>query len=107
MLNKWLKKQIINIFSERYKICFSKFNEYLDMPMLKIRSMKSRWGVYNKKNHSITLNSHLIEYDISSLDYVIYHELCHTVHFDHSKAFWKLVAKYCPNYKQAKKDLKE
>ena len=74
---------------------------------LKIRNMKSRWGVYNRMNHSITLNSHLIEYKIQDLDYVIYHELSHTVYFDHSKQFWNLVEFYCPYYRKAKKDLKE
>ena len=77
------------------------------MPKLKIRNMKSRWGVYNKKNHSVTLNTHLIEYDIEKLDYVIYHELSHIIHFDHSKEFWNLVSKYCPNYKIIRKDMKE
>lgn len=69
--------------------------------------MKSRWGVYNRKNHSITLNSHLIEYSIEKLDYVIIHELCHIIHFDHSKDFWLLVSKYCPDYKKIRKELKE
>ena len=69
--------------------------------------MKSRWGVYNRKNHSITLNSHLIEYRLDKLEYVIYHELSHTTYFDHSKQFWLLVSKYCPKYKRIQKDLKE
>ena len=63
--------------------------------------------MYNKANHSITLNSHLIEYDIEKLDYVIIHELSHIIHFDHSKSFWQLVSKYCPNYKKIRKELKE
>ncbi len=69
--------------------------------------MKTRWGVCNKKDIVITLNSELIRYDISKLDYVIIHELSHFIHFNHSKSFWNLVSKYCPNYKQIKKELKE
>ena len=106
-LNRWLKKEICKVFKERYLICFEKFQECKKIPQLKIRLMKSRWGVYNRKNHSITLNSHLIEYKISDLDYVIFHELSHTVYFDHSKKFWELVSKYCPDYRTCKKDLKE
>ena len=46
--------------------------------------MKTRWGVCNIKDNSVTLNSKLIEYDIQALDYVIIHELSHFIHFNHS-----------------------
>lgn len=107
VLEKWYQKQVKQIFEERYKIQCELFEEDITIPKLKIRSMKTRWGVYNKKNHSITLNSHLMEYTIDKLDYVIIHELSHIVYFNHSKDFWKLVSKYCPNYKQIRKELKE
>lgn len=107
VLNKWLDKQIKTIFKNRLDYIFSIFDEVNTCPTLKIRSMKTRWGVYNRVKHNITLNSHLIEYEIDKIDYVIIHELSHVIHFDHSKNFWNLVSKYCPNYKQMRKDLKE
>lgn len=107
MLNKWYKNEIIRVFDDRYVYIFNKFNENIKSPILKIRNMKTRWGVYNRKNHTITLNSKLIEYDISKIDYVITHELSHIIHFDHSKEFWNLVSKYCPNYKKIRKEMKE
>ena len=107
MLNKWYNDEIIRIFDERYVYVFNHFNENIKSPILKIRSMKTRWGVYNRKNHTITLNSKLIEYDISKIDYVIIHELSHIIHFDHSKEFWNLVSKYCKNYKEIRKEMKE
>lgn len=106
-LNKWYKDEIINIFDERYVIVFNRFKENIKSPILKIRNMKSRWGVYNRKNHTITLNSKLIEFDTEKIDYVIIHELSHIIHFDHSKEFWNLVSKYCPNYKEIRKEMKE
>lgn len=106
-LEKWYQKEIKRIFEERYEINCQQFDENIIIPKLKIRSMKTRWGVYNRSNHSITLNSHLIEYSIEKLDYVIIHELSHIIHFDHSKNFWTLVSKYCPNYKKIRKELKE
>ncbi len=106
-LEKWYQKEVKRIFEERYKLQCANFNENITIPKLKIRSMKTRWGVYNRANHSITLNSHLIEYSIEKLDYVIVHELSHIIHFDHSKDFWNLVSKYCPMYKQIRKELKE
>ena len=38
-------------------------------------------------------------FKIDIIDYVIYHELSHFIHFDHSSNFWNLVSKYCKNYK--------
>lgn len=105
-LNKWYKDEVIRIFDERYVYIFNKFKESITSPILKIRNMKTRWGVYNRKNHTITLNSKLIEFDVSKIDYVIIHELCHIIHFNHSKEFWELVFKYCPNYKQIRKEMK-
>lgn len=105
-LLKWYNQQIKDIFTQRLKYNYNLFEESIPYPTLKIRTMKSRWGVCNRKNISVTLNSKLIEYDITKLDYVIIHELSHFVHFDHSKDFWNLVNKYCPEYKKIKKELK-
>ena len=106
-LNKWYKEEIIRIFDERYVYNYNRFEEVNKSPILKIRTMKTRWGVYNKANHTITLNSRLIEFEEEVIDYVIIHELSHIIHFDHSASFWNLVSKYCPNYKIIRKYMKE
>jgi hypothetical protein len=69
--------------------------------------MRTRWGVCNKKTITVTLNTELIKYNLRCLDYVIVHELSHLVYFNHSKDFWNLVSKYCPNYKEIKRELKD
>lgn len=107
MLDKWYKEEIIRIFDERYVYVFNHFNENITSPILKIRTMKTRWGVYNRVNHTITLNSKLIEFDYEKIDYVIVHELSHIIHFNHSKNFWNLVSKYSKNYKQIRKEMKD
>ena len=107
MLDKWYAEETIRIFDERYVYIFNHFNENIKSPILKIRKMKSRWGVYNKRNHTITLNSKLIEFDVEKIDYVIIHELSHILHFNHSKDFWNLVGKYCRDYKRIRKEMRE
>lgn len=107
MLDKWYKDEIVRVFDDRFVYVFNHFNENIKSPILKIRTMKTRWGVYNKKNHTITLNSKLIEYDVDKIDYVIIHELSHIIHFNHSRAFWNLVGKYCNNYKEIRKEMKD
>ena len=106
-LDNWLKKQMQTIYQEELDKIYNLFEEKIPYPNLKIRTMKTRWGVCNRKNNNVTLNSELIKYSIDKLDYVIVHELSHFVHFNHSVSFWNEVSKYCPNYKQIRKELKE
>lgn len=106
-LNKWLKKKTVEVFSERLFYWYDLFEENIPRPNLKIRKMSTRWGVCNRKNNNVTLNSELIKYGIEQIDYVVIHELSHFVHFDHSKEFWTTVSKYCKDYKNIRKILKD
>lgn len=106
-LNKWYKKQLKTIFIERLQYIYNLFDEEIPFPNLRIRKMKTRWGVCNKKTKTVTLNSELLKYSIDKLDYVIVHELSHFIYFDHSSNFWKQVEKYIPNYKKIRKELKD
>lgn len=103
-LNKFIKKQIKEIFARevnalRFIIKTPDFT-------LKIRKMKTRWGVCNYKSMTITLNSELIKYRLDLLRYVIIHEMCHFYHHDHSKQFWGMVSTFYPDYKEARKELR-
>ena len=106
-LDKYINKNIVDIFSSRLNYWYNVFEERIPIPNLKIRKMTSRWGVCNIRNHNVTLNYHLSRYDIMCLDYVIVHELSHFIHPNHSKNFWNLVGKYYPKYKECRKMLKE
>lgn len=106
-LEKYLDKEIRRIFLDRLNYWHREFTEDIPIPSLRIRKMTSRWGVCNIKTHYITLNYNLSKYDISCLDYVVVHELSHLVYPNHSKDFWTLVGKYYPQYKKARKMLKE
>ena len=105
--NKWLKKETTKLYKEHLDKIYNEFEENIPYPKLKIRDMKTRWGVNNRRDNSVTLNSKLITFDLSKLDYVIVHELSHFIHFNHSKAFWDVVSKYYPNYKEVRKEMKE
>ena len=69
--------------------------------------MKTRWGVCNRKDNSVTLNLELIKRDLKYLDYVIVHELSHLIHGDHSPSFWKLVEENMPDYKKYREEMKD
>ena len=105
-LDKFYKDECERIFTkETYRVA-----EYFnDIPKfkLKIRKMKTRWGVNNVTQKIITLNSELLKKEPHLLDYVIIHELCHFYEANHSKRFWEHVSEYYPDYKKARKELKE
>ena len=106
-LDNLLNKQIKDLFLKRLDYYYNLFEENIPYPSLRIRKMKTRWGVCNTKLKVITLNSELLKYDITKLDYVVVHELSHLIHPNHSKNFWLVVSKYCPNYKKIRKELRD
>lgn len=68
-------------------------------PVLKVRSMKTRWGVCKPAARQITLNLRLAEKPRPAVEYVVLHEYAHFVRADHSPAFWSVVARCMPDYK--------
>ena len=105
-IDNWYKKEAKDMFKEYYDDCFNNFNEAHAKPELKIRRMRGKWGVCNVTKNIITLNQELIKLDPICLEYVIYHELSHLKHPNHSKSFWSLVEKYVPNYKEIRKHMR-
>ena len=92
-INLYLEKNSLNFFLtrlERLKILFDDLPDF----KLRIRTMKTRWGVCNKSSMTVTLNTLLIHKDVTLIDYVIIHELCHFKFMNHSKDFWNEVEKY-------------
>ncbi|MBD5132723.1 MAG: M48 family metallopeptidase [Clostridiales bacterium] len=70
-----------------------------------LTNAKTKWGSCDGKCN-IMLNWRLAMLDSELVEYVLVHELSHTVHHDHSAAFWQEVGKYMPRFKAAKKRLK-
>lgn len=71
-----------------------------------IKKLKATWGICSSKKY-ISINLNLMAYSRKAIEYVCLHELCHLKHMNHSKEFWNLVEYYMPDYKLAKKELKE
>lgn len=105
-IEKFYIKEAKRFIGVRFERCYNLFNN-LPKVKLRYRKMTSRWGVCNTKLKIITINTELYKYSVSLIDYVIIHELCHLIEPNHSPRFWQEVSKYYPNYKQARKLLKD
>lgn len=105
-IDNWYKKEAKRIFKQHLDICYKSFTKKIPYPSLRIRKMTSRWGVCNYKDIVVTLNLELIKRDLECLDYVIYHELSHLIHHNHSDKFWLLVEENYPNYKIVRRKMK-
>ena len=71
-----------------------------------IRNQKTRWGSCSSKG-GLNFNCLLMLTPPEVVDYVVVHELCHRKEMNHSKAFWDEVEKVLPDYKSAKRWLRE
>jgi predicted metal-dependent hydrolase len=73
----------------------------LTVSRISIRNQRWRWGSCSRGGR-IALNWRLAEMPAWVRDYVMIHELMHLKRMDHSPAFWKLVARACPAYQDAR-----
>jgi len=72
---------------------------------LALKNIKSRWGSCSRSK-SINLSIHLMRLPDHLADYVILHELAHTVEHNHSKRFWTLLDSVTGNAKILDKELR-
>ncbi|MFP4177671.1 MAG: M48 family metallopeptidase [Acholeplasmataceae bacterium] len=73
---------------------------------VRIKYLKSKFGSYHRKHNEITLNSYLAQLDPVYTKYVLYHEYAHTVVFDHSKDFYRVLDRLMPEHRRYQKRLK-
>ena len=76
-----------------------------DIKSVKIRQMKTRWGSCNPYKSYINLNIELIKKPKSCIEYVVFHELVHLLHPDHSKKFYDYLTLYMPDWQKRKEIL--
>ena len=72
---------------------------------VRITSAEKRFGSCSGKN-SLCFSWRLMAYPTEAVEYVVVHELAHIKHHNHSSAFYSLIEKYMPDYKERQKLLK-
>ena len=99
-LKSWYKIKFKEIAIPRLNYFSDKYN--LKINQVRFKNQKTLWGSCSSKNN-INLNYLLVMAPMLVIDYVIIHELVHTVHKNHSENFWNAVEAIMPDYKKAKK----
>lgn len=101
-LVKWYRqraKEIILPMLERYSSTVG-----VSYDGASIRDMKKRWGS-GGPNRRLTFNWRIVMAPRRLVEYVVAHELCHTIYPDHSQNFWRLLEKVMPDYESRRNSL--
>ena len=70
-----------------------------------IKLQRTRWASCSQRMN-VNLNLKLLFIPEALVHYVLLHELCHTVHLNHSRKFWALVAEHAPDYATRRVELR-
>lgn len=105
LVHNWYHSQAKRIFAERLSVCFPRVESLgVGYPELAIRNMKARWGSCSAKGR-LTLNLKLIHVPRDLIDYVVIHELCHLKEHNHSPAFYALLERALPEWRERRTKL--
>jgi len=69
------------------------------------RKMKSHWGSCNPQKHTIRLNTELAKKPLVCLEYVVIHEMLHTIEAHHNQKFYRLMDTYFPGWKTIRRQM--
>jgi hypothetical protein len=104
VIKKALKAESIKIIKPRLDLIATEIG--LNYKNLNIKELKRRWGSCDSKGN-ITINLYLIQLPWELIDYVLLHELVHTVEMSHDRAFWDHMNKLSPDVKKLRAEIKK
>jgi len=72
---------------------------------VQVRAQKTRWASCSARK-TVSINQNALFLSPRLVRYILIHELCHTVHLNHSARFWALVAEHVPDYREIERELR-
>lgn len=104
IFRSWYRRKAAKLLGERVAYFAKQFG--LEIESIRITSARTRWGSCSPKG-ALSFSWRLLMTPPNVIDYVVVHELAHTIHHNHSKKFWKLVEKWMPDFKERRQQLKQ
>jgi predicted metal-dependent hydrolase len=104
-IDAYVKAVLMDVYDRMYLLMSTKYD--IPKPGLRLRSMKTRWGVCNITDCIITLNTKLIAAPIRAIEYVAVHEFSHLLEANHSKKFYAVIYGVMPDYEEREGYLRE
>ncbi len=77
----------------------------VEFAKITIRAQKRRWGSCSRTGN-LSFNYKIALLPPKIAEYIIVHEICHLLSFDHSRAFWQHVERAVPGHRAARKALR-
>ena len=68
-----------------------------------VKELGNNLATFSFETKCITFNPTIAAYGQNIIDYLVIHEFCHLKYKIHSKGFWKMIEKYCPDYERYEK----
>jgi predicted metal-dependent hydrolase len=99
----WYREQATEIITWRVHWFADRHN--LQYQKIRISSARTRWGSCSLKG-ALSFSWRLILMPMEMVDYVVVHELVHTLFHNHSKRFWDQVEQILPDYRERRKWLR-
>lgn len=103
LLIAWYRRQARKIISDRAAYFADLYR--LNYRSIRITSARSRWGSCSSHN-TLSFPWRLVMAPMEVIDYIVVHELAHSIEKNHSQAFWALVESMLPEYQIHRKWLK-
>jgi predicted metal-dependent hydrolase len=105
LMDSWYLNKAIDKFTESFNSCIQQFDGIAVSTLkLKIRKMKTRWGSLSK-GRALMLNVNLVRSPKECIDYVVTHELCHSIYRKHGQEFYRLLERIMPDWRVRKQKL--
>ena len=100
VFERWYRAQAIEIITGRVSLYASQHD--FQYKRVGITSARTRWGSCSAQG-SLNFSWRLILAPLQVVDYVVVHELVHTVCHNHSRRFWNKVETIMPDYQERRK----
>jgi predicted metal-dependent hydrolase len=103
-LKRWYREKSEAYYARKLPELASRIDGIGMVPGFQLLAMEKQWGSCSPAGR-MSLNPSLIKAPVHCVEYVLIHELCHLIEHNHSKRFYDLLDRHCPDWREWKHEL--